>query len=118
MDPKITAAIIAAFVSIFTLLITSLIKPFWEKHFHKFKLKSVHDFEQRKQIKEAISKNKTMLLNSAESLNHRLWNFSKNSDKKWHSFNENDNLEDKYYLVSFCYRFLAFFAWCRIIEKT
>jgi hypothetical protein len=57
------------------------------------------------------------LLDSAESLNHRLWNFSVNCTKGWHNFKNNESIGDKYYLQTFCYRFLAFYAWCVKFER-
>ncbi|MCP3944967.1 MAG: hypothetical protein GY710_26295 [Desulfobacteraceae bacterium] len=116
-DPKIIAAIISAIVSVCTFIATSITKPFWERHFHSFKLKTDHQYEQRKKVKEAISKYKVQLLNSAESLNHRLWNFSENCSKGWHKNTNGIDLTDLYYPQSFCYRFLAFFAWCKKIEQ-
>lgn len=116
-DPKIIAAIISAIVSLFMFVAASLVKPFWERHFHSFKLRADHQYEQRKKIKEAISKYKVRLLDSAESLNHRLWNFSDNCKNGWHIRTNGADLNGMYYLQSFCYRFLSFFAWCRKIEK-
>ncbi|QSB41860.1 hypothetical protein JTY93_11205 [Pseudomonas hygromyciniae] len=74
-DPKVQSALIAAAVTIATLLLRAITKPIWERNFHKFKLESDYTYDQRKKVKEAISKHKVPLLNSAESLNHRLWNF-------------------------------------------
>lgn len=108
-DTNIIVAIISAIVSILTLVIVSMTKPFWEKYFYKFKLKTDHENEQRKKIKFAISKHKVSLLDSAESLNHRLYNFSGNCIHGWHTNPE----EHPYYLESFTYRFISFFAECR-----
>ncbi len=64
-----------------------------------------------------IAKNKTSLLDAAESLNHRLWNFSANYSRDWHILtDEHGKLPDYYYLASFVYRILHFFAWVRRIE--
>jgi hypothetical protein len=56
-------------------------------------------------------------MDSSESLNHRLWNFSENCDKNWHKRRDGKTINELYYLESFSYRFLAFFAWGRKIEK-
>lgn len=117
VDPKIITALIAAAVTVFMFIISSVVKSIWDKHFHNFKLKADHSYEQRKKIKEAISKHKVRLMDSSESLNHRLWNFSENSDEGWHKLRDGKTINDLYYLESFSYRFLAFFAWCRKIEK-
>lgn len=115
-DPKIQSAMIAAAVAILTLLLRALTKPIWERSFHKFKLDSDYKYDQRKKVREAISKYKVPLLNSAESLNHRLWNFSKNASEAWHIRKDEENISDKYYLLSFCYRFLLFFSLCRKVD--
>ncbi len=115
-SPNIQSALIAATVTIVTLILRALAKPLWERSFHNFKLESEYKYDQKKRIREAISKYKVPLLNAAESLNHRLWNFSKNSQEAWHIQKPEENLSEKYYLVSFCYRFLLFFALCQKIE--
>ena len=117
MDVKIQAAFIAAGVSVVTTLITVFIKPKLEKKSHIDKLNEEHNHEQRKLIKETISKNKVSLLDSAESLNHRLWNFTANDHRGWHCHESENDPNLKYYLPSFCYRFAALFAWARKIEK-
>ncbi|TMO88103.1 hypothetical protein [Pseudoalteromonas ruthenica] len=116
-DPRIIAALISAIVTVFMFIASSIVKSIWEKHFHNFKLKADHKYEQRKKIKEAISKHKVRLMDSSESLNHRLWNFSDNCDKRWHKLRDDKTINELYYLESFTYRFLSFFAWCRKIEK-
>ncbi|MFQ6257685.1 hypothetical protein ACLMPK_18385 [Yersinia enterocolitica] len=116
-NPPVVAALVSASVTILLFLIKGLCTPFWNKHFHVYKIKVEHNYEQRKKIKEAISKYKMPLLDSAESLNHRLWNFSGNCAKGWHNFKNNELLSEKYYLQNFCYRFLAFYAWCLKFER-
>lgn len=92
------------------------IKSTLEISSHASKLDKEHEHDQKKKIKEAISKHKVRLIDSAESLNHRMWNFNSNHGKKWHVENHG-NIEDQYYLYSFAYRILAFFSWCRLTEK-
>lgn len=104
-------------VTVFMFILLSIVKLIWEKHFHNFKLSANHKYEQRKKVKEAISKHKVRLMDSSESLNHRLWNFSENRVKGWHKLRDGKAINDLYYLESFSYRFLSFFAWCRKIEK-
>ena len=115
-DPKVQSALIAAAVTILTLILRAITKPIWERNFHKFKLESDYKYDQRKKVREAISKYKVPLLNAAESLNHRLWNFSKNAPKAWHTQRDGENISEQYYLLSFCYRFLLFFSLCRKID--
>ncbi|EKN5127009.1 hypothetical protein DYG66_05325 [Yersinia enterocolitica] len=116
-NPSVMAALVSALVTVSLFLIKGVCTPLWNKYFHVYKIKVEHNYEQKKKIKEAISKYKMPLLDSAESLNHRLWNFSVNCNKGWHNFNSNELLSDKYYLQTFCYRFLAFYAWCLKFER-
>ncbi len=113
-DPKVIAAIIAAITSIITIFI---LKPFIEKRLFKFKLVEEHKYEQRKLIKEVLAKNKVNLLNSAEQLNHRFWNFRNNYSKNWHLVKGDYFNKENYYFNSFIYRILAFFAWIKITNK-
>lgn len=116
-NPVITSALVSAGVTLIIFILKGTLKPFWEKHFHKYKLKSEHEYEQRKHIKSALSKYKAPLLDAAESLNHRLWNFSSNCKHGWLIIDPRKTKQEQYYLYSFCYRFLSFFALCRKIEK-
>lgn len=116
-SPEAIAAMVSGGVTIFLFVIKGIFSSWWSKHFLVYKIKSEHNYEQKKKTKEAISKYKMFLLNSAEDLNHRLWNFSGNCCKGWHTLKDNDVLNNKYYLKSFCYRFLAFHAWCLKFER-
>lgn len=111
------AAVVSGLVTISLFLMKGICTPLWNKYFLVYKIKTEHAYEQKKKIKEAISKYKMPLLDSAESLNHRLWNFSGNCNKGWHNFKKNELISDKYYLQTFCYRFLAFYAWCVKFER-
>lgn len=113
----IVAAVIAAITSIITLLISSAIKSIIDKDFHKYKLKSDFEYEEKKKIKEQLSLNKMKLLNAAETLNHRLWNFTDNVNERWHKVDGNYKVKANTYFVSFVYRLAAFYAWIRKIEK-
>jgi hypothetical protein len=115
-SPEADAAIISASVSMLMFILTAFTKPFWEKHIHNYKLKADHEYEQKKKIKEIIATHKIKLLDSAEHLNNRLWNFSSNISSGWHHKNPDSSIE-QYYLPSFAYRFTCFFAYCRKIEK-
>lgn len=85
-----------------------------DKYSHDYKLDKTHEHEQKKKIKDVISKRKVTLINAAETLDSRLWNFMHNHEKNWHVQNDND---DKYYLNSFVYRLLIFFGVSHLIEK-
>ncbi|WP_027420332.1 hypothetical protein [Crocinitomix catalasitica] len=113
-DTKIVTAIISAITAVLTIFI---LKPIVDRKFLKFRLNQEHKYEQRKKIKEVLAKNKTHLLNSAEELNHRLWNFTNNHQKNWHKV-DGDYFEDgNNYFNSFIYRILSFYGWLRIIDK-
>jgi hypothetical protein len=115
LDVKIQAGFISGVTSIIVLLLGWLIRILYERNSLKFKLKKEFDFEQKKKLKEEIAKNKIHLLNSAEELNHRLWNFSQHVGENWHKIDKADWLKPtKYYINSFVYRFLIFIHW--IIE--
>lgn len=115
-DSEVQAALIAAAVTLFVLVLQVFSKPLWERYFHRFKLEVEYKNDQRKRVREAISKHKVPLLNAAEYLNHRLWNFSDNAHLAWHVANGRSVMQDKYYLQSFCYRFLSFFALCSKVD--
>ncbi|EPP7097330.1 hypothetical protein ACTWOF_005328 [Klebsiella michiganensis] len=76
-NSAIISALVSAIVTLLIFLLKAIISYFRERSFHEYKIRIENEYEQRKKIKEAISKYKTPLLDSAESLNHRLWNFSK-----------------------------------------
>lgn len=115
--PTFMAALVSAFVTVFLFILKGIFTPLWSKYFLVYKIEVEHSHEQKKKIKEAISKYKMPLLDSAETLNHRLWNFSGNCSKGWHNLDSNKVLADQYYLQTFCYRFLAFYAWCLKFER-
>ena len=116
-DPRIVTALIAAAVSILTVLLGFVLKAWFERYFLIFKLESEHRYEQKKKIKEVLACYKTQLLNAGEALNHRLWNFSENYVEGWHAQQKSNDVAKHYYLASFTYRLLVFFAWTRHIES-
>lgn len=115
-DPEVQSALIAAVVTLVVLVLQAFTKPLWERHYYRFKLESEYKNDQRKKVREAISKHKVPLLNAAEYLNHRLWNFSKNAHLGWHVAKNGVVADEQYYLQSFCYRFLLFFAICSKVD--
>lgn len=118
-DIKIQAVIISSITSLTIFILGWFIKSLNQRFSLKYKLKVEFYFEQKKKLKEEIAKNKIMLLNAAEELNHRLWNFSQHVDRNWHNIEENDWFkESKYYLNSFIYRFLVFIYWVIETEKS
>jgi hypothetical protein len=114
LDPGIMAAIVAAITSVVTVVLGFLLR---DRYFLTFKLEQEHKYEQRKALKQILSKNKIQLLNCCESLNFRLWNFSTHYKDKWHDVSGCYDRPKDYYFRSFVYRFVAVFAWVKKIEK-
>ena len=110
LTPQTQAAIIAALTALLTTVLSFLTKSWIEKRIHLNKLESEYRYEQQKNLKALLSKNKMRLLNAGESLNHRLWNHIENHSENWLSSRGN-------YYYSFVYRFVSFFAYIRQIEK-
>lgn len=112
------AAIIAGIISVVVSITMFILKGCWdwfqEKYMLRYKLKKEYTFKQKMQIKESLAKSKTPLIKAAEELNYRLWDFSVNIDKEWHSMNNDQQIRDRYwgyYLKSFVYRLFSFFYW-------
>ena len=113
LDIKIQAAIISAFTSVTVIVIGWVFKFFYDRYSLTHKLKKEYLFEQKKKIKEEISKTKIPLLNAAEEFNYRMWNFNKNISECYHQIEENKWFKtEQYYLNSFVYRFLTFMHYC------
>lgn len=110
VSPQILAAIIAAITALVTTLISFSSKSWVERKILINKLESEYKYEQQKNLKNLLSKNKMRLLNASESLNHRLWNYTENHAEPW--MNSRGN-----YYYSFVYRYICFFAYIRQIEK-
>lgn len=110
-DPRAIAAYVSIAVSIPTVLLTSYIKSLFGRRDLIHRLENEHRYEQIKQIKAVLAKHKSGLIDSAERLNHRLWNFSVNYGHDWHVLKKNSSLADSYYLGSFVHRLAAFFCW-------
>ncbi|MBU3822515.1 hypothetical protein KO566_10610 [Flavobacteriaceae bacterium XHP0103] len=101
-------------IPVLTFIFGWITKIVYERYTLNFRLKKEFEFEQKKKLKEEIAQNKMRLLNSAEELNHRLWNFSQHVGENWHRVPANDwNTTEQYYLKSFVYRFLKF-LYCNI----
>ena len=116
METPIWTVIISFVTSLVTLIVTISTKNWIQKRFLIFKLRKEHEYEQRKAIKNVLSKYKVPFINSAEFLNHRLWNLSKNYSREWHNVNGQYDYEG-YYYQSTIYRILRHFAWIKIIQN-
>lgn len=117
MNEQLLTVIIAVITSISTLLISFLFKPLIEKKTHLSKVEIDHEYEQRKKIKEVLSKYKMHLINSADSLRGRLNNLSYRFAANQHKVEGDFQNQEKSYFQSTIYRILRFYAWMMIIEK-
>ncbi|MGJ0847752.1 hypothetical protein ACR77J_13765 [Tissierella praeacuta] len=115
---QIQSALIAGAVSIIIWLLSFLAEPLKLNITHYFRLKLEHKYNERKKIKNILSKNKMFLLWAAEELNYRIWNLYNNYDKKWVDSNttNKENLKG-YYFKSFLYRISIFYTWIHKIES-
>lgn len=122
-ETPVKVAQIAAFASLATTLLTvtlsqlgSPLKYWLQKRALRNKLAAEYEYEQRKNLRELIGKYQGRMLEAAEALNHRLWNFYDNENKGW--LNANGKYQTAgYYHFSFVYRFLNFYALVRAFES-
>lgn len=113
IDDKILIALLSAGTSIAT---TIFFKPFVEKGLLLHKIKHEHRASQARLVKEHISKHKSVLQSSAESLRNRLVNLFVNNHDGWHNVNGN-YLNHSHYIDSTVYRFISFFHSLKMIEN-
>lgn len=113
MNVDIITALIAAGTSLATVIV---FKPLVDKHLLVFQLKQNHIAEQSRKVKEHIALHKGRLLKTGELLNSRLKNFAKNHHEPWLTLNGDYN-SNSHYIDTTVYRFLAFFAEIKLIEK-
>jgi hypothetical protein len=111
-QPSLATSLLTATHSLFG----TPIKYWLEKRALRNKLATEYEYEQRKHLRELVGRYQGRMLEAAESLNHRLWNLYTNQDKGW--LNACGNYKDcGYYLPSFVYRFLNFYALARQFES-
>lgn len=113
LNSALQSTIISAVTSVAICFIPYIFNFFREKYMLGYKLRKEYTFKQRMGIKEKLASSKTPLIRSAEEINYRLWNLSKNIDNRWHNCNELDIKQHGkcYYIKSFVYRFLCFLYW-------
>lgn len=118
LDPKVQAAIISAIVSIVTLIIGTYIKYIVDKYSIRHKLDAEYEYEQRKKLRELIGYYHGRILESAERLNHRLWNLYENETKGWLASDFTTDISEKsYYFSTTIYRFIQVLSLVRQFEK-
>ena len=122
-DAPVKVALITAIAALATSLITAShglfgapLKYCLEKRALRSKLATEYEYEQRKNLRALIGKYQGRMLEAAETLSHRLWNLYENQDKGWLDA-DGDYKGCGYYLPSFVYRFLNFYAMARRFES-
>lgn len=115
IDAKLQAAIIAAVVTILTLLIGTPIKHILERKMIKHKLNLEYEYEQKKKLHDLIGEYHGRLLNSSVLLSYRIFNLYENKNNGW--------LNDKpgssfYYFSSTIYRFIHLMTLVHMFEST
>ena len=130
-SPEAQAAIIAAVVGLMAGFIGPAAKHFWDRWSLRHRLRTEHEYSERKKLRELISTFHGRVLEAAESLNHRLWNLRKNQAQDWLQLNGHyEEAGQHYYFRTTIYRLLvllkqlkefqdqAIYIDARIAEKT
>jgi hypothetical protein len=110
-DPGLIAAVVAAAVSILTLILGAPLRIWVERNLQAYRLKSEYEYEHRKELRSLIGHYHGRLVEAAESFHHRLGNIYVFDDRRWL-----DNA-DGYYLKTTQYRFLAVCSLARAFER-
>jgi hypothetical protein len=112
--PAITAALVAAGVSIVTTLGTKL----WlDRRAHRDVLKLEYEYEQRKALRTLIGLHHGRLLDCATSWHRRMLNIYANAEKGWLNVHGNYHQRGDYYFRSTVYRFLSLEAHCFLFAR-
>ena len=122
-DVPVKVALIAALASLTTSLLTVFhslfgapLKYWLEKKALRNRLAMEYEYEQRKSLRTLIGRYQGRMIEAAEVLNHRMWNFYQNESKGW--LDEHGRYDEAgYYFKSWAYRFLNFLAVARLFEK-
>jgi hypothetical protein len=102
-------AIVAAIVS-------AAVSYFFRTRETRHRLETEYEYEQRKKLRDLIARYHGRLLNAANSLNYRFWNLYANHEKGWLNVRGTWSPE-RYYFLSFVFRFLNVCALVRAFEK-
>ena len=113
-DARLQAAIIAAVVTVLTLLVGTPIKHILEKKMIKHKLNLEYEYEQNKKLHDLIGEYHGRLLDSSVHLSYRIFNLYENKSNGWLNPNPGANF---YYFSSTIYRFIHLLALIRMFES-
>lgn len=112
-------AFIAFATTVLTLIGKEPISHYFGKTFLIFKLATEHNYEERRKVKNTLSKHKIHILNACELLNHRLINLTKYNTEKAHFMDGKflPNEERDYYFSSLIYRFAHVYSRIELCER-
>jgi hypothetical protein len=122
-DTAVKVALIAALASLTTSALTLLhslfgapLKYWLEKKALRHRLATEYEYQQRKNLRDLITKYRGRLVEAGEALNHRIWNFYRNEPHHW--LDASGRYADSgYYFRSWAYRLLNVLAVARLFEK-
>jgi hypothetical protein len=118
LSPQVQAALIAAAVSLLTVVVATPLRYAIDKRALRYRLKTEYEYEQRKKLQTLIGLYHGRMLEAAESLNHRLWNIYENEAKGWLDLSGHyGDLDSSYYFRTTVYRFLHLFSLSRMFER-
>lgn len=116
MENSLIIAFVAAGTSILTLILSLAFKPFIDKVSKSYQLHIEYQYEQRKKIKDTISKYKIHVVNAFDNLCGRLSNLANNHAMQWHTVSGDFKKIESEYFQTTIYRILYLFSWIKIIE--
>jgi hypothetical protein len=116
MENSLIIALVAAGTSILTLILSLAFKPFIDKISKAYQLHIEYQYEQRKKIKDTISKYKIHVVNAFDNLCGRLNNLANNHTMQWHYVSGEFKNTGSEYFQTTIYRVLYLFSWIKIIE--
>lgn len=117
LDARVQAAIISAVVGSGSALLVALWSHVLGRWGLEHRLKAEYEFAQRKALRDAAAEHQGRLVESAESLNLRLWNLLKNHGQGWLRVNGRYGGPSAYYFHSTVQRFLDFVSLARGFEQ-
>jgi hypothetical protein len=113
LSPAVTAALVAAAVSV----VSALVGALWlDRRAHKVDLETDHRHEQRKALLALISRYHGGLLEHATSWNYRMLNLFENAPRNWLRV-AGSYSSPHYYFDSAVYRFLALLSLAQKFES-
>lgn len=117
LDARVQAAIISAVVGSGSALLIALWSHILGRWGLEHRLKTEYEFAQRKALRDAAAQHQGKLVESAERLNHRLWNLLKNEGQGWLKVDGRYGGRSAYYFHSTAQRFLEFVSLARDFEQ-